>query len=77
MSCSSLCVEVYFNCSGYAILFLAKVERKKRVPDYVNDLWESIGTLSARITDLQHVMDDVVGTKKVARARANSGGVKG
>ena len=48
----------------------------KKVPAYVTDIWESVGTLSARITDVQHMLDDIVGTKKMSKLGASRSGNK-
>lgn len=34
-----------------------------RNPPFLNDLWESVGTLASRLTDQQELLDDIVGTK--------------
>ncbi|CAD7946991.1 unnamed protein product [Amoebophrya sp. A25] len=42
---------------------------QKRTPAYVNDLWESIGTLASRLTDMQQLLDTHLGSRKVAQLR--------
>lgn len=39
------------------------------VPPYVSDLWDSVGTLAARLTDCQVLLDDMCGSKKASKLR--------
>ncbi len=41
-----------------------------RNPRHVSDIWESIGTLSCRLTDMQTTFDDLLGIKKMKSSRA-------
>ena len=38
-------------------------------PPFVNDLWESVGTLAARLTDMQFVIDETIGSEAWAKLR--------
>ena len=45
----------------------------KGAPVYVTDLWDSVGQLAARLTDMQVMLDDLYGSKKVGKLRRMGG----
>jgi len=47
----------------------ARFDRFTKNPPFVNDLWESVGTLAARLTDMQQAIDENLGTRVATKMR--------
>eukprot|EP00392_Amoebophrya_sp_AT5.2_P013269 g13387.t1 len=45
---------------------LATLEKNNKAPTFVTDLWTSIGEMASRITDLQLILDNYLGSRKIA-----------